>query len=520
MRDLHNPPGNARVAVALLEVLGSAGDSVRRARVERALGDDGAVRRRRTDWIRRDLLREIFRDVGVDPPLARRVGRALVAPRGVGLLLCYAGIATPEKAYRRADQLLARERQGDRFVPGEIHEESARVEFHPKEPAPEDAIFCAMRHGMFEAMPTLYGLLPARVRETQCAHRGASHCSFEVEWRSVPRTWLVTGVLAGVAFGAALGGALGAGPLGPLGWAIAAGFAAGVLGGAAGRSIDLARQLAAVAGGRRGQLALLDQMDGVLAEKMDALAKLDQTSQERQRGGGADIVRARTEPRGDADDEDAPVAPDLLHRFNDSVATLQTALARLRGPDADVAGEIELCDQASRGLRAVGVELSEGAEAAGDEGRMADLVDIVRHAIAAVAPSQPGALKIALEIETGRAPIRCHPFQLEQVVIQLLSNAAESLHGEGRVEVVVRASPEGFELAVSDGGDGIDPEVLDRLFDPFFAPNAGSADSGLGLPFCYRTVDRHGGELSVQSEPEGGTTVTVMLPAEWDEAPG
>ena len=48
---------------------------------------------------------------------------------------------------------------------------------------------------------------------------------------------------------------------------------------------------------------------------------------------------------------------------------------------------------------------------------------------------------------------------------------------------------------------------------------AADAESGLGLTLCYRVVDRHGGELSVQSEPGHGTTVTVMLPADWDEAP-
>ncbi len=103
-------------------------------------------------------------------------------------------------------------------------------------------------------------------------------------------------------------------------------------------------------------------------------------------------------------------------------------------------------------------------------------------------------------------------------MIQLIMNASQAMGDGGTVAVALRECPEGYELAVSDDGEGIDPEILDRLFDPFFTPAAG-ADAGLGLTICYRIVNQHGGELLVHSEPGRGTRVAVLLPAA-SEDPG
>lgn len=520
MRELNKPPGNARIAAALIEALAANGDSARRARVEQLLGDEAALRRRRADWIQPELLHALFREAAVKAPMARNIGRSLVGASRIGLLLCYAGIATPEKAYRRAEQLLARERPGDRFAPTEIAQGRAHVDFHPKTPCAEDAIFCAVRIGMLEAITTVYGLLPARVTETECAHRGGEKCTFEICWGAVPRTWLAVGGLcglaAGVGLGLGVGLVLGSGTLPVVGITVASALGLGLLGASLGRSLDLSRQLTAVAGAGLGQLALVDQLDGVFAEKMDALAKLDRLPEEaRTRGGSRGPAPIHSED-GAASQS---VAPGLLRRFNSALAVIQNAHSRMSGAGVEAVDELALCEEASRELRAIGVAFSEDAEAAGDEGEVADLIDVVRRGIGAVCPGQPDTLEISLSLAADAAPIRCHPFQLEQVVIQLLMNAAEAVRGNGRIDAAVRPCADGFELSISDEGEGIDPEILDGLFDPFFASTAAGAESGLGLTLCYSVVDRHGGELSVQSEPGHGTRVAVVLPAQWEELP-
>jgi signal transduction histidine kinase len=515
MRDLDKPPGNARIAAALLDVLTATGEAAARTRAERALEEETPPRRRRTDWIETDRLRDAFRAGAVGPQLARRVGRELVAPEAIGLVLSYTGIATPEKAYRRCDHLLAREKQGDRFSAAAIVEGNARIEFHPAEPSPTDVLFCSVRLGMLEAMTQLYGLLPAQVTETACAHHGAPACVYQVSWRRTPRT----GLLLGGGIGAVLGGAAGAGfalltgLAGP--WAVALALLVALTGAAAGRSVDLARQLGAVARGGLGQLALLDQADGVLAEKMDVLAKLEST------GHPATVDRPfGSAPLRTVGEEAAPASmPGLAQRLHLPVAALQRGLSELRGavgessdvPREDVDALIDECLAATRDIHTLGAEMASDDGTGAPLLEHADLAGIVRRGVQAAHPNRSESLEVALSIEPDPAPVRCQPFQLEQVVIQLVMNAADAMNGEGRVEVELRSCPEGYEVAISDTGEGIDPEVLDRLFDPFFENSPGS-DAGLGLTICYRIIDQHGGELSVHSEPGHGTRVAVVLP--------
>ena len=65
---------------------------------------------------------------------------------------------------------------------------------------------------------------------------------------------------------------------------------------------------------------------------------------------------------------------------------------------------------------------------------------------------------------------------------------------------------------VNDTGSGIEPEVLERLFEPFFTTRPAGQGAGLGLPLCYGIVQRHQGRLEVQSEPGKGTRVRLTLP--------
>ncbi len=514
MRDVEKPPGNARIAAALLDVLTASGSAAARARAERALEDGTPPRRRRTDWIDSSRLRDAFRAGAVGPPLARRVGRALVAPQAIGLLLSYAGIATPEKAYRRCNALLAREEPGDRFEAVEVGEGRARVAFHPAKPSSQDVLFCSVRLGMLEAMTPLYGLLPARVRESACAHRGAPACVYELSWRRTPRSGLLLGSLVGAVLGAAAGAGLAglAGLAGP--FAVSAALLVSITGAAAGRSIDLARQLDAVAKGGLGHLALLDQADGVLAEKMDLLAKVENAAPEpgAERTLGSSPLRTR--------DAQATQAAGLARQLHQPVAALQRSLDGLRtllGSDSSEARALlDAGFAASRELHAIGTQASTSTGEAGSaKPAPADLADIVRRGVASVKSELPDGLEIALAIDCEPAPVRCQPFQLEQVVIQLVTNAAAAMNGRGAVQVELRACPEGYELAVADDGEGIDPEILDALFDPFFEKPPGG-DGGLGLTICYRIVKQHGGELAVHSEPGRGTRIAVVLPAEDD----
>jgi two-component system NtrC family sensor kinase len=123
-----------------------------------------------------------------------------------------------------------------------------------------------------------------------------------------------------------------------------------------------------------------------------------------------------------------------------------------------------------------------------------------------------------VEVETELAEdlpaVPCDQSQLQQVVLNLLLNAAEATHGKEHGRVVVSTSASGgyVRLVVADNGEGIAPENLAKIFHPFFTTKPEGKGVGLGLAVSYGIVEAHGGELEVSSQVGEGATFTVSLP--------
>ena len=100
--------------------------------------------------------------------------------------------------------------------------------------------------------------------------------------------------------------------------------------------------------------------------------------------------------------------------------------------------------------------------------------------------------------------------QLEQVMINLLKNAAESGSAVAEIAVTVREEREGFTLEVADRGSGLADNVLRDALLPFYSTKP--TGTGLGLTLCREIVEAHGGRLSITNRPGGGALVSVWLP--------
>jgi signal transduction histidine kinase len=111
--------------------------------------------------------------------------------------------------------------------------------------------------------------------------------------------------------------------------------------------------------------------------------------------------------------------------------------------------------------------------------------------------------------------IKGHAGQLNQVFMNLLTNAAQALSGRdgAQIEVVTRRSDGKVVIEIGDNGPGIPPEIRPRIFDPFFTTKPPGQGSGLGLSIVHGIVERHGGTIDVASELGKGTRFTVTLPA-------
>ena len=122
---------------------------------------------------------------------------------------------------------------------------------------------------------------------------------------------------------------------------------------------------------------------------------------------------------------------------------------------------------------------------------------------------------LELELDETLPPVLADQVQLQQVLINLLTNAIESVGAtENRSRhIVIRSTAvrsEGLRLEVSDNGAGIAPEDLDRIFDPFFTTKP--TGNGLGLSLCRIIVEAHGGRLWASAGEEHGATFHMELP--------
>ena len=114
--------------------------------------------------------------------------------------------------------------------------------------------------------------------------------------------------------------------------------------------------------------------------------------------------------------------------------------------------------------------------------------------------------------------IPCYPGQLNQVFMNLLVNAAQSIPESGNIHISSESDGQCITVRVADTGAGIPPEVMGRIFDPFFTTKGVGKGTGLGLSISHGIIQKHGGTIEVESQVGDGTVFTIRLPVENDNA--
>jgi two-component system, NtrC family, sensor kinase len=253
-----------------------------------------------------------------------------------------------------------------------------------------------------------------------------------------------------------------------------------------------------------------------------------------------DMTRKLAEARGQLVHADklasvGRLAAGVAHEINNPLTGVLTYASLLRerfGDEPDVAADLDVIVRETKRCRVIVRGLLDFARPSPPHHGPTDLNEVVRRAVAVVMNQLAlSRVKLDIGLATALRPVPADANQIEQVVVNLLMNAADALGAAdsslgrgaadpslgrgaegGTIRIATAEGPGPFvELTVEDSGCGIAASDLDHLFEPFFTTK-GNRGLGLGLAVTWGIVEAHHGTIEVKSEPGKGARFTVRLP--------
>jgi PAS domain S-box-containing protein len=223
----------------------------------------------------------------------------------------------------------------------------------------------------------------------------------------------------------------------------------------------------------------------------------------------------------------------IAHDFN-NILTSVIGYVVLAGERAEGLGDARLVRQleqahiAAQRARDLIAQMLAFARRQRGERRVVPLAQVVRQAVQLLRATLPSSIELDADAQESAPSVQADAVQLEQVLFNLCINARDAIDGSGRIRVRLRerkavgwhcascrAPLNGgrwVELSVADDGCGIAPDVLERMFDPFYSTKEVGRGSGMGLAMVHGIVHEHGGHVRVDTRPGEGATFAVLLP--------
>jgi len=212
----------------------------------------------------------------------------------------------------------------------------------------------------------------------------------------------------------------------------------------------------------------------------------------------------------------------IAHEINNLLTPIGTyAGLALENPDDVELGKkalnkaVQNCKRASKIMESI-LTLANGRD---QEKENCRLLELVREVFAyLVRDFSKDGIKVDILI-AANLQVWAVPAQIQQVLMNLILNAREAmLKGGGILRIKAEQGADAVEITLSDTGCGIEPSDLEEIFEPFFTTKrmgnspSGRPGCGLGLAFCKKVVETHGGTISVESKPREGSTFKIVLP--------
>jgi signal transduction histidine kinase len=219
------------------------------------------------------------------------------------------------------------------------------------------------------------------------------------------------------------------------------------------------------------------------------------------------------------------LAGGIAHDLNNTLVPMLalTKIAARRAPEGSrERANMEMVHHASERARDLVKQILAFSRNEGIEMQPVNLTDIVRESVGMLRASIPATIRIVTAI-ADVPPVLGNSGQLHQIVLNLVTNAAQAIGGMGEIAIGLHAQPATEDrdgapapasicLSVEDTGNGMDEATRSRIFDPFFTTKPVGEGTGLGLSVVHGIVTAHGGQIAVASAPGKGTRFDIHFP--------
>jgi PAS domain S-box-containing protein len=217
----------------------------------------------------------------------------------------------------------------------------------------------------------------------------------------------------------------------------------------------------------------------------------------------------------------AGVSHEILNPLNVITLRLHTLISNPDTPP-EVTRYLRIMEKHANRITKITRDLLSFSRQRTPENRLVDLSAVAKHTLALMEHDlMLENIEVELMLAEGLPKVMADLDQLEQVVLNLLTNARDAMPDGGRLTLItetVQANAHKLvELRVKDTGNGIASEHLERLFDPFFTTKPDGKGTGLGLAICQGIVETHGGAIWAENVNKGGTVFVVQLAAKEEE---
>ncbi len=209
----------------------------------------------------------------------------------------------------------------------------------------------------------------------------------------------------------------------------------------------------------------------------------------------------------------------LSHEFNQPLAAAKTyadsaALLIDRGRVPEAQDNVRRISSLIDRMASISKHLRNFARKPNEKLGPVPLPDVIADALEIVAPRLKAAdAKLVVQLGEQALVVKAGPVRLQQVLVNIVSNAADAVEGldDRRIVLTARREEEQVIVEVHDRGPGVPAAIAERIFDPFFTTKGVGKGLGLGLSISYNIIKDFGGNLSVGNHPEGGAVFRIVL---------